>query len=1102
MTTPSTIIRFSRTATYYLILMAGVRGLLKALPTLLISFLFMSGFDQWLIIQASLRQFIWLFALLLSGILFVSGFRPFSIFKSREKSRHLWLRSLRLQRWSGVQPFRRDDLRLAEDLLGQQKKEGISSELKGLFLDQLASRLEKIPPWWCFPRWRWKEALLMSLSVLFIGGSLWAFFPTFFPFTPRVYYPFVSSDIHRCLTIEPGNASLPWGQDADIRVTMLIPSVNKPVLYVKTESDWLPMEPEKEVLGSRTYRLAHVIQPLQYRVKWKKEWSSKFTLTPLPPLQLKNVSVTVNAPDYVKKEPQIQLSLEISGLAGSLVMIQAQSSENLRSARVAFSHGREIPFKKIKKSEWAAEFSLEKSGTYGFLLESETGLRSGDANAYPLHVLEDQTPFITLLSPDDDLIIGEKEKLPLTFEAKDDYGVREVTLIWKKDEGRSETKRIASLETGKESWLSSYDWNLAEARFQPGDVIHYQLEAVDGNLITGPGKAFTEWRIIEIASFETTHKALEEALDEWRNKAIDLLADVNNMSAQLNMDTPKYEDLSNDFNRSMANAQQLEGFLKQIVSQMEKDPLADYGVWLEHKSMRENLSQMNAGPMTSAGASLQTKNKEAASAFLNEVASELERMTALSGRLSKSQKARDVIDAGDKLSELGEDLLNQLESAAAQGEPVDNALMNQINDLLSEAQKILMNLTDALKKFPEELPDDFINQESLKEVDIGKSQDLMSAIAEALQKGDLKKALALAKDFLKAAQAMRDQLNKAHESFTEKNSAGELAKRISDEQKALESLIEKERDLLSKTQQLDSKRMAVVLNKQKDLLAQLAERQKKVVDKTTHLVQKGKLSDPIAAGLGSQIKPMQEVADEMFSLKCTHTLERLPVIIGGLKNVESEIQRSSFTISAAKDIAGLRIEEEDILSALKKPVPPEQIYSKEEMAQFPDLQKKQEDLAEKTQNLKKNLQGIAQQTASLGVAMMQALSKARTSMGSAAQELGNKASFKAQQHEENALNNLSNSLSMLEQAQNDLSEMAMEGGEGKPGGGGGSGAKVLLRGTAMGSRGAQNAPVKLPTIKDYRPPKEFREELLEALKEKYPKTYEEIIHKYFKRLSE
>jgi len=47
-------------------------------------------------------------------------------------------------------------------------------------------------------------------------------------------------------------------------------------------------------------------------------------------------------------------------------------------------------------------------------------------------VVEDQPPTLTLLSPDRDLVVGEKEKVPLTYDAKDDFGVTEVELVWER----------------------------------------------------------------------------------------------------------------------------------------------------------------------------------------------------------------------------------------------------------------------------------------------------------------------------------------------------------------------------------------------------------------------------------------------------------------------------------------------------------------------------------------------------------------------------------------------------------------------------------------------------------------------------------------------
>jgi hypothetical protein len=59
-----------------------------------------------------------------------------------------------------------------------------------------------------------------------------------------------------------------------------------------------------------------------------------------------------------------------------------------------------------------------------------------------------------------------------------------------------------------------------------------------------------------------------------------------------------------------------------------------------------------------------------------------------------------------------------------------------------------------------------------------------------------------------------------------------------------------------------------------------------------------------------------------------------------------------------------------------------------------------------------------------------------------------------------------------------------------------------IRVMSRGVTGVQNAPVRIPTEEDYRPPVAFREELLKSLKEKYPEIYDDVIHKYYRRLTE
>ncbi|GAI15886.1 unnamed protein product [marine sediment metagenome] len=58
-------------------------------------------------------------------------------------------------------------------------------------------------------------------------------------------------------------------------------------------------------------------------------------------------------------------------------------------------------------------------------------------------------------------------------------------------------------------------------------------------------------------------------------------------------------------------------------------------------------------------------------------------------------------------------------------------------------------------------------------------------------------------------------------------------------------------------------------------------------------------------------------------------------------------------------------------------------------------------------------------------------------------------------------------------------------------------------GTLPGGRmGFREGYVKIPEAHEYQPPKEFRQELLEALKEKYPEIYKELIKQYYRRLTE
>lgn len=1084
------IARFIARSRYAVAVLAAIKGLSRAVPFLLAGLVVLSGLDRWVELSTGGRQALWFLFVAGGAGLFVHGFMPFSMFKPASMARHLARRAASL---------REDDLVLALQFSRVRETDGTSAELQQEFMDRTSAKLERCSPFWCFPKWNWRGPLLIAVAAVLLTGSVRAFFPSALPLEPRTLFPFWSFEVERRVRIEPGDANVPSGKDATIRLVLLEKSTAKPVLSVKTDEHWLVLQPDSETEEGSVYIVKNVVTPLFYRVQWRGAWSRRFKLTPVEPLAVKSFQVRMTPPDYTSKPASEQTSPEITALAGTRVEMGVEVGVPLRKIALRFSDGREVGAERVDGTRATFRFMLDKSMTYGFAIDAESALSAEADYLYPINVTEDKPPTIVLLSPDQDVVVGEKEKLPVTYDAADDQGLGEVYLAYETQSARVNKVRIKSFEGAVENSLSTYDWDLAAQSFSPGQVVRFRVEAVDKNRVTGPGQAQSEWRLLEIRSFDMEHAAIQKALENWRDKALETLAGVTTLEKKVRSENADMTQAATDFNKTSQELARMEESLKQIVSKMENDPLSDYGVWLEHKSMADNLSMMNQTTVKNTQASLQTQNKQASAANLESIASELERMSALSEDLSKAQNARDVLQSGENLEELGEDLEKSLEKGG-----LDAETKKKLDRLLAEAQKNLAEMARALQQMPEDLPEDFINQAALKNLELGKSQDILSQIQDAIRSGDAKRALELARQFLAAAQSMRKQLSKAHESFVENNSAEELAKKIKAQQEELEKVTDEQRSVLGETQKLSSKQLEQIMREQEKLLEQLAARQARVIKDTGALSSSSKI--PVVAGLSSQLAPMNVVQSEFADKHVDKSPEFLDSIVAYTKMVNAELERSSAAASAVEAVMDIQKEEAAIVDLLRHPPAPAQNVSPEDKSRFDGLEKRQQELRRKTQQVKQELQGIARKTASLGTPLMQALNRAGSEMKNAGDGLAQEDGVGAQRSEERALDSLLQGQAELEQAQNAMSEMASEqGGESGGGEGGGQkpgrGPKVIMRGGGGGKSG-QTAKVKLPSAEDYKPPKAFREDLLESLKEKYPKIYEEIIHKYYKRLAE
>jgi hypothetical protein len=198
----------------------------------------------------------------------------------------------------------------------------------------------------------------------------------------------------------------------------------------------------------------------------------------------------------------------------------------------------------------------------------------------------------------------------------------------------------------------------------------------------------------------------------------------------------------------------------------------------------------------------------------------------------------------------------------------------------------------------------------------------------------------------------------------------------------------------------------------------------------------------------------------------------------------------------------LALEEQSILDTLRKP--PEEgpsPFSSEDREEMKKLDEEQAGLSQETGRLESELSKLAAKSALLGPDILESVESARKEMGLSSQSLREARTEAAQEHQQKVL-------SELRQGQEDMQKTMEQMGQMKAGGSGSSGAGqpgfFQTRGGTgnAGEQGVRRGAVKIPRAEDYLPPRQFREEILESLKERYPKSQESVIKDYYKKLTE
>ncbi len=1017
---------------------------------------------------------------------------------------------------------------------------GISPELTRRALEESAGRLSaaRLGPALQPPRFRlWFWLALLSLSLTASGfmllppgprSSLW-----------RAYFPFGPEDAIG-VAVSPGHARIAAGDDLLVRLEPSDPS-SAPELWIQGDGlrwERAPLERAgSEAVYTRLFE--RLLSPLDYKIRYRGRWSPVYSVRIFHPPQFESLRVEQHFPRYTGKPVEVtENSLALRTLRGGRLKLKGRLNQKVSTISAGMDDGRSLPCSLHGGRDVSLEWDAYESGGLSLRLEGpELPASARSAIRFTLEVVPDEPPSVKLLSPAQDLLVSPRDKIPLTYEVADDFGVAEVSLRYQVNGGetRRETLRKADADPqtgtmpGGETMFDAL-WRLEPLKLNPGDRVRYFLSARDNNTLTGPGEGASAAFSIEVTSYESEHRNLEDELGLLHKDLVKLLGDQVLVKEKLDTaQSPEdWKTISAEQSRLKQRLAEQGAKAGSLVKKMERDPLMDQVSAAEYKAIAENLRHLEKDAMARAESALAARQKKPAADAMDETVSELERLSLLAEDVLQSKRMRDVLMNQEELTQAAESMVERLSESA--GEKLSAADQKELAELMSEASRLMQSVMDQLQKMPQELPEDFVNQEAVKSLRFDEVQSAMRDMREALRRGDAAGALAQAKKMLEQLKSIRKTLDDSAQKTPGGPSwFGEtLLREVQELQKRLQALIERQEDLKARTQSVSQAALDRLVARQKELLKAAAGAWDAALADLDRLVPAFIQAKDLTLSMESRIRlprlrsALDRLRQGVRDLQVRNAAQDIDAVradadpVGkSLSDAQSRLlssgtirlstaSRSAWpeeTKQAYAALEAMRKEWEAFrgtIAELEKPL----VQAPEEKSQLTDSEKsrvltwaaEQGALSADTLALRRDLQILALQTATLGTALARRLQLAAEAMGLAQADLSAAEPRPAVENQETALRHLRDAQDGMQSSSQGMSKMKQFLGQPM------AGTVQPAPGSASGfGSGVQSGPVRIPRAEDFRAPKEFREEVLKSMKEKYPKNYERIIQDYYER---
>lgn len=401
--------------------------------------------------------------------------------------------------------------------------------------------------------------ILLMLFTLFYPSAIERLTNPQTTFTPPNPYNYVIDP--GTLTLEQGNSFLP-----SIRFQDEIPG--DIVLAYKTdiEDSYRQRSPETLEQNKASFAPISLTTNGRYYVIMDGFESKKYDINVQLRPRFEQLTLNVIPPDYTPLDSTSYSYpfSKIQAYQGSTIEIEALANKSLSELLYVSSNLNDtlsVNSDSTRENLFAIKTKVGAVDTISFRMRDNAGLTNKNNFRFIIDPRKDQSPFVDLMVPSENIQMKTAEPLEIAYEASDDFGLTEAELHYELQRAFTPEPERGSLKLSKPiiNEQQSYQWNLPDLNPKARDQITYWIVVYDNDRYSGRKKGRSQKMMV-------TFPSTTEYMDELNSKEQEV--------------TESLEDVSQSF-------EQMEKQYDQFKQRLQQNPKTDW----EQKQQLEDVEK-------------------------------------------------------------------------------------------------------------------------------------------------------------------------------------------------------------------------------------------------------------------------------------------------------------------------------------------------------------------------------------------------------------------------------------------------------------------------------------------------------------------------------